>query len=636
MSYTPPDRHALSLRISGVYTPPDRHTLRLPIAPVTAAASTAQAQSADAIGRVVVPAIASSTQAQSADAIGRVVVTRRVLAAQSRARWQVGQRRDHQSALPWSNGVPIDDQRSIRLSHGEALAVSLDLSWAVSASIASDRQISLGKASPFATQRGLPWYTPAAHDQQTSDRWQRAAVRDGEVHALRWRNPPRHDQQRQLRWQVALPRDHQVWLASGKASAVDTQRRLPWGAANAVPWAYLLVAPPPPAVAPPLGCYQPPARHALRLRLGSRGLLYLPPDRHQLALGLRCDHNRRFDLRETLHMSHSLSVVRLPDRLPLAVRSVSLGADRDSWAWSVQLGFADAASLIAVEPTPTGLASVEITLDGHVFTAQVEGYTEDRSFAKRGGNVSGRSRTVQLAAPNVPERAYTNPAPATAQQLALRELEFTDFSLDWQIDDWPVPAGAWAYDRETPISAITRIAAAAGAMLQSGTGTDTLIVAPRLPALPWAIEAETVDFTLAGGSWLSKGKRWNGGGRYNGVYVSGREQGVLANVYRDGTSGSPYAQLVIDPLITSSVPARGRGGQILADSLPRHEIPIVLPLTPFGSAPGLLLPGELGQIQDTVWGDYRAVVDSVQITAEVSAEGLVTTRQSASLWRYLP
>ena len=334
-------------------------------------------------------------------------------------------------------------------------------------------------------------------------------------------------------------------------------------------------------------------------------------------------------------MSHSLNVVRLPDRLPLAVRSVSLAADRDSWAWTAQIGFANPASLLAVEPTPEGMASVEINLDGHVFVAEIEGYTEDRSHNRRAGSVSGRSRTVQLASPAAPERAYISPAPSTAQQLALRELEFTGFSLDWQIPDWPVPAGAWAYERATPIGAITRIANAAGAMLQSAAASDTLIVAARYPALPWLLATEEPDFTVAGGSWLRKGKRYNAGSRYNGVYVSGREQGVLVNVYRDGTSGSPYAELVVDALITDTAPAVGLGGSILAASLPRHEIPVELPLTPATVAPGLLLPGELGQIEDVVWGNYRAVVDSVQISADVDDSGLVTARQSASLWRYL-
>lgn len=638
MAYLPPDRHTLTLRLSGGYTPPDRHALRLEIAPVRSVASTAQGQSVEAAGRFIatLASTVETAQGQSSDATGRVFPRRRYIGAQSALPWQPGVVTDRESGLAWANSIAIDQQIAVPISAGQRIDASIDFAWSATQSADLEAAVALSPGTPLHHSAALRWRNAEPRDQQRVVGWGQATAADSEAPHLVWRNPAAQDVERTLRWRVAEPMAHQTRLANGRAIPRDREARLPWRAALAVPWVYLLNQPPPPYVPPPvIPCYLPPPRHALRLRVGSGGLLYTP-DRHALAFSLQCADPRRFDIRETLHMSHSLSVVRLPDRLPLAVRSVSLASDRDSWSWTVQLGFADAASLIAVEPTPTGLASVEITLDGHVFTAQVEGYTEDRSFAKRGGSVAARSRTVQLAAPNVPERPYTNPAPATAQQLALRELEFTDFSLDWQIDDWLVPAGAWSYERETPISALTKIATAAGAMLQSAPGADTLVVAARLPALPWLFEGATPDFTLAGGSWLRKGKRWNGGGGYNGVYIAGRDQGVLANVYRDGTSGSPYAQLVIDPLITAVEPARGRGGQILADSLPRHEIPIELPLTPAGSAPGLLMPGELGQIEDTVWGNYRAVVDSVQISAEVSADGLVTARQSASLWRYLP
>ena len=68
----------------------------------------------------------------------------------------------------------------------------------------------------------------------------------------------------------------------------------------------------------------------------------------------------------------------------------------------------------------------------------------------------------------------------------------------------------------------------------------------------------------------------------------------------------------------------------------RHEIPVTLPLQPSPLAPGLLMPGELGLIEDTVWGEYRAIVDSLTVSAEVDPQtGLVTASQAANLWRYL-
>lgn len=381
--------------------------------------------------------------------------------------------------------------------------------------------------------------------------------------------------------------------------------------------------------------YVPPAGNNVALRF--RGGVYTPPAGNAVPVPFSCRVVRRFDIRRTLTVSHSLSVVRLPDRLPLRVRSFSAAADRDSWNWTVQLTLANPSSLIAIEPTPAATQNVEVTLDGYVFVATIEGVQEDRAHNSRTGSASGHSRTTLQGAPYQPTRAYANPAPATAQQLALRELEFSDFALDWQLGiDWTVPAGAWSYAAETPISALTKIALAAGGMIQSAPDSDTIIIKPRAPAAPWAFGSTPPDFVLTGGSWFKKGRRYASGGRYNGAVVTGQQQGVNVILYRDGTGGSPYAQQVVDPLITDTAPAVARGTQIVADSLDRHEIPIELPLLPSPAAPGLLLPGELGEIEDTVWGTYRAVVDAVTISADVSDEGLVTARQSATLWRYLP
>ncbi|AXQ27583.1 hypothetical protein D0B54_02355 [Solimonas sp. K1W22B-7] len=604
MPYTPPHRHALLIELGGSYTPADRHALAFELPPEDDGGPDPEPVSRLAFAQAGLP-------------------WRRGLARdpQWRLRFGPAASRDLGAALAWAGGGAADRQAGVR--------------WREA--IAADRRVLVasGTAEPVDREAHLRWHNPVAVDRQARAGWAAAERTESPPRELRWSHPPPCDRMAGLRWRRAARLDLETVFAWGSGHAADLQRRAPWGMGNAPAFRYLLPLPPRPPRPPPPDCYRP-ERHLLEFRLGIPGAPYVPPDRHALDLRLVCGDGRYFNVRRTLSMSHSLSVVRLPDRLPLAVRSVSLGADRDSWSWSLQMGFADVASLLAVEPTEETKHSVEITLDGYVFTAQVEGFSEDRRFGSRGGNISGQSRSAMLAAPDAPQRAYSNPEPATAQQLALRELEFTGFALDWQIGDWTVPAGAWSYERESPITAIARIATASGAMLQTAPGSDTLVVTPRMPAAPWNFAGETPDFTLAGGSWLQKGKRWNGGGRYNGVWVGGQTQGILANVYRDGTPGSPYAQLLTDPLITSTVPAMPRGLQVIADSLPRHEIPIELPLTPAPLAPGLLMPGELGAIEDTVWGHYRAIVDSVQISAEVSEQGLVTARQQANLWRYLP
>lgn len=737
MSYTPPDRHALLLKISGAYTPPDRHSITLRINPSRVVGSTAQGQSVggtarleirasgvsgqggqsavasaslklhgsastgqasesisasatlalhasgssrqgqslDAAshlelhsagstrqGRQSISAVASqrlgavgnTAQGQSAQASVRLVLhaivalaqgqhvdgaahtrapVHRYVLGQAGIAWRQGAALDVAARLAWQRGVDGDAQRRMPQAAADAQDAQRTLPWGRTRVADQQAALPVTEASGYDAQRELPWRRLAPRDRSGTIRWQ-GAVPDDTARDLPWRRLDPNDRVVQLPTRRGVPQDVAAGIAWGVGQLRDSNARLPWRR-GLLQWVWLPQPPTPPHPPVKPGCYVQPDRRGLVLALGGR-IAYAPPDRHSLALRLDCNRYRRFDVRRTLRVSHSLSVVRLPDRLPLKVKSLTLSTDRNSWPWTCNLTLADYASLLALEPTPSGVASVEISLDGYVFVVQVGGYSESRAMNAHGGTVTARSRTENVDTPYAPQRAYTSTADATAQQLATAELDFTDIALDWRIDDWLVPAGAYAYDRETPLSAISKIASAAGAMLQSAQDSDTLIVAPRQVSAPWHFDEQSPDFTLAGGSWLSAGKKWNGGQRYNGVYLSGQSQGVLANVYRDGTAGSPYAPLIVDALLTDSAPARLRGISVLADSLPRHEIPIELPLLPSPAAPGLLLPGELGEIVDTRWGTFRAVVDALQITASVDNNGVVTARQNATLWRYLP
>jgi hypothetical protein len=82
------------------------------------------------------------------------------------------------------------------------------------------------------------------------------------------------------------------------------------------------------------------------------------------------------------------------------------------------------------------------------------------------------------------ESAWLNADAATAQQLAEAALEFSGVTLDWQITDWLVPAGAWSFSG-TPLAAVQRVAEAAGAVLQSHRTDPVFRVLPRYTALPW-------------------------------------------------------------------------------------------------------------------------------------------------------
>lgn len=307
-----------------------------------------------------------------------------------------------------------------------------------------------------------------------------------------------------------------------------------------------------------------------------------------------------------------ISVVRLPDRVPVPCEQIALSVDYDSWAWDVRLVLHDRTALQLVAPDGSGPKEIEVTANGYTWTALVERYEEDRRFGRAAYVVSGRSRSAYLAAPYASARSYEETAARNAQQLAVAELGASGWSLTWDVVDWLVPAGAYTYRDLTPVQAIAKIAAAVGAKVQTDLAADTLRVLSRYPVSPWDWATADPDATLTASVMTRMGLTWQPQPAWNGVYVSGETQGVLCHVKRTGSDGTPYHPMLLDPLITHVDAGRERGRVILAGGGNQALVTIELPLFAAPQPPGLLTPGTLVEVQDGV-ETWRGLVTAVRV-----------------------
>lgn len=606
MSYAPSTGDAVALALSGDYTPP--------------------------AGDVVVLELAPSTPPTEPPFTGPE------LAALVGLPWTQGERRDAVRHLPWRDAPTCDALPRIRWQQAVATDHHLALAWSD-----SDRADAAVRASWEWAERidaaiAPSWRRSEPRDHARAIAWQWADTADA-ARGLSYRNPPPRDTTHHVAWDWSEGRDANRTARYDNPPRRDIHSTIPWGWGTPLHQQYVLIPPPVPIVDGTPPCYTTPPGD--RVRLALRGPAYLPPPGDQVPLRITCGDTREYRVQRTLIMEHTLTVCRLPDRTPLNVAGVTLSLDRDSWAWTAELQIVDRASYHLVLPDGSGPKLVEIAISGHVWTALIERASERRVAAQDGNktptrfSAGGRSRTAILAAPYAVARPYVSDEAMTAAQAVTRELEFTGFTLDWQIDDWLIPAGAWRYENETPMSAILRIAAAAGASVQSDPEDETIIVKPAYPAAPWLWSEETPAVILDGQSLFEMGREWKPGPQYLGVYVSGETQGVLVNVIRDGSAGSPYAQMIVDPLITSTEPARGRGLREIADSENQTLEPVVLPLLPTPAEPGVILPCELVQVEDPVHGIYKALATGVSITAGLQ-NGAVSVRQTVQLARHYP
>jgi hypothetical protein len=332
----------------------------------------------------------------------------------------------------------------------------------------------------------------------------------------------------------------------------------------------------------------------------------------------------RPNIRKVYFVMNTVSLIRLADGVPIPVENLSVGTDRDSWAWSLSATLVRKTDLDLVRPSGGAPVEVEATINGLSWRFAIEEYGEEIRWGQRAYTATGRSLSAYLADPYSAPRDLIQTQQRTAQQLAEDELTDTGFTIAWSLPEWLIPGGVWSYQGQTPIQAIAQIAAAAGGVVQSHPSSQQLLIQPRYPVLPWNWGGVAIDAVVPSAMIDSRRGRFEPRPAYTGVYCRGQQQGVTCFVRRSGTDGSRLAGQQVHPLITATEPGLALGKKILADSGARSIETLNLPLL---DNPGLLVPGSIIETQDTE--TWRGQVIRTNITA-----ARPTVNQTIDVLRY--
>lgn len=531
--------------------------------------------------------------------------------------WQQAARRSATGLLRWSLSVGVGATTALPWAAPPRLRGSAGMPWRPS--MASRRAGAV-----------LPWAALPIERRSVAMVWgsQRLMLRGA---ALQWLAQGTARIGAALPWRAMLRNQRgqwqQPWLNPGLARRAH---RLPWGLARQLPW---LVRPPvPPAPDPDPSPFPPGNRVALNLGCAVIGIPGLAP----LNLGVTACYAVR-PQRETHIVLNTVSVVRLPDRTPIAVESVGISSSVDAWGCSFDIGLADSAHLALLKPTAAGPRQIEITLNGYVWTAIIEHYSTRREYSAGGVSLTGRSRTALLAAPYAPARARVSTEARSMAQLVGEELADTGYTATYDTVDWLVPEGAWFYDAATPLDAIGTLAEASGGVVQSHPETLELHVRPRYPVSPWDWPDSAPDAVIQDDIVLGENLQVRSAPLYDAVVVTGElaGKGVTCKVRRAGEAGNLYAPQVSNPLISEAAAGAERGRNVLSDRGEQAAIDLTLPLFAAPLLPGQtgrVLPLDLVEVQ-AAEGTWQGLCTAVRIEARMDDKAVVI-EQTVTLERH--
>lgn len=504
---------------------------------------------------------------------GVVVTPRVMLTAGTVARWAASKVAEVTTTLLDPATALLDDDRAAPWQVGPAVQPERRAPWVIG-----------GKAD-----RGehAPWVPRERRiDDPSLLPWGRARVADDEAAAPWGRYEQRIDPVEHAPWVGAVARDDALRMPWGKPRGLD-----PLPVHNTFPRVRSADLPQ----------WIPWTRYSRQLNPGWG--IAIPPGPQP-----NDDGTWVVPIKQVYIMINESTLTRVADGQVVPCFDLSLQLDVDAWTWSFSATVPGASLGLVGRET-----ELQAAVNGEVVRLVVTSIGRDRGFPTSRLKISGKGRSAQLAAPYSPTLVFGNPsASRTAQQLAYDALLDNGvplpWSIDWQLDDWAVPAGAWSL-QGSRMDALVAIAAAAGGYVQPHNADQVLRILHRYPVAPWAWAGVTPDYELPSAPVTRESIEWVSKPLYNRVFVSGQGAGVLGQITREGTAGDLVAPMVTDALATATAGVRQRGRAILSDVGDQARVALRCPVF---EETGLMVPGKFVRYVDGA--ETRiGIVRSVQV-----------------------
>lgn len=314
--------------------------------------------------------------------------------------------------------------------------------------------------------------------------------------------------------------------------------------------------------------------------------------------------------------------------------SFNIKTDLNSYCWqgNIDITAKDYDKIKHKLDVPRGSEPMVIAVvNGKPLAFIAEEQQRSRKFAQHSHSLSGRSVTARLGADYAISQGGLIDQASYVSQIVAQQLNGLSVSLlDWGINDWLVPAGAYSVANKTPIAVISDIAAAGGGFVTSDPSQATLSVKPRWPVAAWQLASATPDVIVPIDviSDISDKKRTNP--RYNTVLLNSASEG--GEVYRQ-TQGRDAASPTQDHSLYTDrdaiVPA---GTAILSDSGIHGDYTLKMRWADKYNVQ-LAELGGIWQINDPE-GAWRGVITGVSVDIDRNND-VPTVWQTITIDRYL-
>lgn len=390
--------------------------------------------------------------------------------------------------------------------------------------------------------------------------------------------------------------------------------------------------PEPPPIKPHKVCRIRPPSNELPLRMARRraGLLS-----SNLPLAMTCWHDDPPPFIPNLrsYIVHNVITATIGG-IAVDLLSFSIKTDMDSYCWqgNVAITAKDYAKIKHKLDVPRGSEPmINVTVNGFTFAFIAEEQSRSRKFAQHSHSLSGRSITARLGADYAQSQGGLIELESYVSQIVAQQLNGLPITLlDWDINDWLVPARAYSTVNKTPIAVISDIAAAGGGFVLSDPLQATLSVKPRWSVAAWQLASATPDVTVPIDVIVDISDKKRTNPRYNIVFLTSASEG--GEVYRQLQGRDAEAPTEDHALYTDRDAVIPAGTAILSDSGTHGDYTLKMLWSDKYNIP-LAKLGQIWQINDAE-GAWRGVITGVSVDIDKDNDA-PTVWQTVTIDRYL-
>ena len=299
-----------------------------------------------------------------------------------------------------------------------------------------------------------------------------------------------------------------------------------------------------------------------------------------------------------------------PSNTAIMFSDFNIQRDVESFAWTISFTALDKTGFDLVKPNGRVLKTIDVEINGEVFTMVVAKASIQRTQGVAVYKCSGWSQTKLLADPYSTKRSYKDNQARTAAQIIDMELTGTGFTYTWSTVDWLIPIGVHSYQNKTPLGAIIEVANAVGAVIAPDITQKRFDIRPYYPISPWQWDSAPVNRTMNERQFFETSSETVPKENPDGVYVYGEENGgVAVKAVRNGLPGTSLLPDIVNKYITHNTAGQERGRvEVCKNSFIER-----IPMTTYVDENGIIMPHELIEFTDLDDLEWKGMVLSTSV-----------------------